>query len=94
MKLLKEKIIRIGDKEYPLKMSIRSMIEFEEMSGHSITSLGTLRDVTILFYCTIKAGGADMTYEEFMNVIDEKPDILNEFSQLVIEPSEKKAPDQ
>lgn len=94
MKLLKEKIIKIAEKEYPLKLSIRSMIEFEEMSGHSITSLETLRDITILFFCSIKAGGASFTYEEFMDVIDDNPDILNDFSALVVEPGEKKMADQ
>jgi hypothetical protein len=90
MKLLQAKIIRIGDKDYPIKMSIRAMIEFEQLSGHSISSVETLQDITIVFYCTVKAGGSDLTYEQFMDLIDDKPDALKSFNDLMIEKSEKK----
>jgi hypothetical protein len=90
MKLLQIKDIKIGDQDYPIKMSTRAMINFEEISGHSIATIQTLSDITILFYCTIKAGGATMTYEQFMDMIDDKPESIKAFSDAMIEPTEKK----
>jgi hypothetical protein len=90
MKLLETKQIRIGDKEYPAKMSMRAMINFEELSGHSISTVSSLSDITILCFCTIKAGGTEMTYEEFMNLIDDKPEILEAFSEAWMEKTDAK----
>lgn len=90
MRLLKEKVIKIAGVEYPLKMTIRAMIEYESMSGHSIGTIETLKDVTQLFYCTLKAGGKDITYDQFMDMIDSEAGILNEFSALMADPVEKK----
>lgn len=90
MRLLKEKVIKIAGVEYPLKMTIRAMIEYESLSGHSIGTIETLKDVTQLFYCTLKAGGKDVTYDQFMDMIDNEAGILNEFSALMADLSEKK----
>jgi hypothetical protein len=90
MKLLGEKKIKIGDKEYPLKMTYRAMIEYEKLAGHSIDKTESLADVTYLFYCTVRAGGADITYDQFMDLIDDKMGILNEFSSLMSVSGEKK----
>jgi len=90
MKLLEEKKIKISGTEYPLRMSYRAMIEFETISGHSISTLESIKDVTILFYCTLRAGGSDMTYEQFMDLIDNQLGIVNEFSALMAVNEEKK----
>jgi hypothetical protein len=90
MKLLQEKTVKIGDTEYPIKMSTRAMINYEALSGHSISTIQSLSDITILFYCTVKAGGSELTYEGFMDLIDDKPESLTAFSDLMIEPTEKK----
>lgn len=90
MKLLEEKKIKIAGREYPVRMSYRAMIEFEAISGHSISTLESIKDVTILFYCTLKAGGADMTYEQFMDLIDNELGVVNDFSALMAVNEEKK----
>lgn len=90
MKLLKSKNIKIGDKEYPVKISIRAMIEFENLSGHSISKVETLQDIIFIFYCAVKAGGSDMTYDQFMDLIDDKPEALGVFTDAMIEKREKK----
>ena len=94
MRFLQEKSIKINGVDYPLKMSIRAMMEYEMISGKSITKLETLADMTILFYSTIKAGGAKFSYDEFLDLIDNDINILNEFSALMAEPGEKKNPAQ
>mgnify|MGYP001279711435 CR=1 FL=1 len=90
MKLLETKTIKIGEKEYALKMSIRAMIEYEQISGHPISTIETLSDITIIFYCTIKAGGLNVTYDQFMDMIDDKPEALKAFTDTMIEKVEKK----
>jgi hypothetical protein len=84
MKLLEDKKIKIGDKEYLLKMSIRTMMRFETLSGHSIGIIRTLEDVIMLFYCSVKSGGIDITYDQFIDLIDDKIDCLKEFSAWAI----------
>lgn len=83
MELLTEKKIKIGDKEYSLKKSNRAMIEFEKLSGKSITQLSSIEDGFYFFYCCFKAGGNNYTFEEFMNLIDDYGGILNEFSTVM-----------
>jgi hypothetical protein len=80
MKLLEDKKIKIGDQEYLLKMSIRTMMRFETLSGHSIGEIKTLEDAIMLFYCSAKSGGLDVTYDQFVDLIDDKLDCLKEFS--------------
>jgi hypothetical protein len=91
MKLLDNKLIKIGDKDYLLKMSIRAMIEYEQLSGHSISIIESLKDITTIFYCTFKAGGNNMSYDEFMDLIDDKPESIKAFSDSMIEKVEKKS---
>lgn len=90
MKLLEEKIIKIGETDYPLKMSIRSMIEFERLSGHSISEISTLEDMVQIFFCTVKAGGANLSFDQFMDLIDDKPEAIEAFKNAMLETGEKK----
>jgi hypothetical protein len=90
MKLLKKNSIKIRDKEYPLKLCVRAMIEFEQIAGHSISTIESLADITVIFYCTFKYGGSDMSYNEFLDLIDDNPETLNDFADLIMEKTEKK----
>jgi hypothetical protein len=91
MKLLTPKIIRIGEVDYPVKMSIRAMIMYEQLAGKSITEdSDSLEDVTKLFYCVFRAGGTEITYDEFLNLIDDDIDVLSRFKDVISEPGEKK----
>lgn len=72
-------------------MSIRAMIDFENMTGRSIFKVqDTLSDVSVLLFCTLKAAGMDLPYEAFMDLIDDKPEVLTQFSEIVSEGTEKK----
>lgn len=90
MELLETKLIKIGDKEYPIKMTLRSMINFQKHTGKSIDDMSTLEDVTIYFYYTFKAGGSEMTYDEFMDMIDDKPESIAAFTAALTIKAEKK----
>ncbi len=90
MELLKDKIIRIGSKDYPIKLSVRAMIEFESMAGKPLSEMSSIKDVTIIFYCMLKAGGMTLNYDQFMDLIDDNPDALREFNDLVFDKTKKK----
>jgi hypothetical protein len=94
MKLLKDKSVKIGDREYPVKLSIRAMIEFEAMAGKSVSDISTMSDMVMVFFCSFKAGGNDMKYDAFLTLIDDNPDALDNFSDLMLDSGEKKNPDR
>lgn len=79
MKLLKIKTIKIAGKEYPFKLSVRAMIEYENMTSQSVSSLNTIEDIVRMFYCGLKAAGTDVTYDEFLNMVDDDPFIITDF---------------
>lgn len=92
MKLLQTKIIKIGDKEYPLKLSLRAMLQFEVLAGHPISEFKeSVQEMIYIFFCAIRAGGAELSYDEFLNLIDDQPEILKVFSGTILEQEEKKA---
>lgn len=92
MKLLQTKTIRIGDKDYTIKLSIRAMLEFENLTGHSISDFKeTVQEMIYIFFCAVKAGGSGLSYDEFLNLIDDEPEILKVFSDVIIDKDEKKA---
>lgn len=94
MKLLEAKKVKIGESEYPVKMSVRAMIDYEALAGHSITKVETVADITKLFFCTVKAGGSQLSYEQFLDLLDDNPGAISEFSNAMAEPGEKKVTDQ
>jgi hypothetical protein len=77
MKLLEVKTIKCGDKEFPIKITTRAQIEFEALSGGSISSLEGTAKVVQLFYCAAKAGARSegkeftYTYDTFLDAIDD-----------------------
>lgn len=79
MELLESKTIKIGDKDYKVKMTLRAFINYEKMTGHNISKIETLEDMVTFFYCVFKAGGNDMSYEDFLSLIDDKPESLAGF---------------
>ena len=80
MKLLEDKKIKIGDREFTAKMGMRTMINFEKLSGHSIDSIETLEDAIMLFYASVKRS-TELTYDEFLDLIDDDMDAVNDFTQ-------------
>jgi hypothetical protein len=91
MKLLRIATIKIGEKDYPVKRSIRAYLTFEALSGHSIEDFKeTMQDSVLFFFCCFQSGGNKQTYEEFLDLIDEDPDSITVFLEAMTEKSEKK----
>ena len=91
MRLLNTETISIGDKEYPVKMSVRAMIEIGNLTSENMPAF---QKAVIMFFCAIKAGGLKITYEEFLNLIDDHMESVTDFSNACLVESEKKTKDQ
>lgn len=83
---MKEKIIKIGDNEYLIKKSYRSLLEFEEMTGKSVTEIGkTIKDLLIFFFCMLKANNKiTFNFIEFLDLIDKYPESVDEFNEYIL----------
>lgn len=77
--------INIKDHEIELKYSFRALIIFEEITGKTMTTPDTLKDILILFYSIVLASAKgslqDWTWDNFMDWLDENPEITIEFTQ-------------
>lgn len=79
---MEEKITLFG-KEWVLKRSMTAFLLFEELRKKPISELGTtLVDTLTIFYCILKAKNKDFNYsfEEFIELLDEEIDALNNFN--------------
>ena len=81
----------INDKELTLKSSFRAMVAYEQITDH-IFSPSTVTDILVYFYCCIissKEYDGTMTFDEFMDYLDDNPSILQEFSEWMTETSKQ-----
>jgi hypothetical protein len=96
--MIKETTIKIGDKDYLIKKSYRSLLEFEEQTGKGINDMKeSLKDLFTLFYCIVISNNkTDFTFDDFIDLIDKNQDAMDNFNQFLIdsattvEDSEKK----
>lgn len=76
--------ITIKDKEIELKYSIRALIMYENVAEGSFTAM-SLTEILTFFYCIILTSAKDysLTWDEFLNWIDEDSNVLNEFGEWI-----------
>jgi len=94
---VKSKELKLGDQEFIFRLNFRAMIEFEKMSGKSISNMDyeSMIDNSMLLYCGIVAGmsfekkSLKIKYEEFVDLIDSN---INALMTLLID-DDKKAED-
>ena len=74
-------IINVKGKEVTLKYSFKSMMMFENITNKSFAP-STLTDVMVFMLCVILASSKDtqLTFEELIDMVDENPRIVEEFS--------------
>lgn len=94
MKLLDNKIVKIGELEFPVRITNRAMIEYENMTGSNISKLNGTMNIIQLFYCTAKAGAKSLgkefiyTFEEFLDIIDNYyMDVITNFTKVLSDES-------
>lgn len=73
--------IKINEKEITLKYTFRAMMIYEKITKTSFQPKG-ITEILIYFYSTILAADKDSTlsFEDFMDWIDENPSALTDFS--------------
>lgn len=76
--------IKIKDKEVTLKYSFRCFFIFENIMNRSFQP-NTTTDVLVFFYSTIMASekNLDFNFDEFLDMVDENPELLAEFSEFI-----------
>ena len=73
--------ITINDKDIELKYTLRSMMMYENITGKTFAPEG-VSDILTFFYCVVVASAKnyELKFDDFLDVIEENQDKLNEFS--------------
>lgn len=74
--------ITINNKEITLKYSFRALMIYEKITNHSFVPQ-SLTDVVVFMYCIITASNPDanISWDDFMDHIDNNPETFNEFAE-------------
>lgn len=82
--------IKIHDREIKLKYSFRSILLYENITGKSFNPV-TTTDTLIFMYSVIMASDKEIsfTFDEFMDMIDDNPKLVVEFSEFIASEFEK-----
>lgn len=81
--------ITINEKQYKIKYTLRALFIFEQITGKPF-NIGTLLDNYIFFYSIILANNDDaLTWDEFIDALDNDPSILTQISKAVEEAQQK-----
>ena len=81
--------ITIKNKTITLKRTFRSLIAYESATGKAFNPK-TVTESIMYFYCVIIASDMELelTYDEFMDWLDNNPTALQDFTQWLIEQTE------
>ena len=84
--------IKFGDKEYELRYTLRAFMFWEQMMNKTF-SVETLTDTYVLLYCFLLASNKpfDVTFEQFMDLLDENHGAVKEFNIWFREQTELQA---
>jgi len=92
----KNKVIMIGGKEYPCRITMGSMVRFKNQTGHDISKIdGTdLGEIATFMWCCVKSScvADDIEFNLNMEEFADRLDVENvtAFSQLMAADVEKK----
>lgn len=78
--------ITINEKKIQLKKTFRSLIAYESAMGKTFNPT-TITESIMYFYCVIIASDMELelTYDEFMDWLDDNPTALQDFTEWLIE---------
>lgn len=81
--------ITINNKEINLKKTFRSVIAYEQATKGTFNPT-TISETIMYFYCVIIASDTELeiTYDDFLNWLDDNPTALKEFTQWLIKVNE------
>lgn len=80
----------IKDKEYKLKITLRGMMIFEQITGKPF-GINNMIDEYVYFYSLLLANNPELniTFDEFIEELDENPSLIVEFKELLEQYSKK-----
>ena len=79
--------IKIKDKEYKVKPTLRAIFIFEQITDKSF-KLETMLDNYLYFYSLLLANNEDvMEWEEFLEILDEDPTIYLQLNEILLKNS-------
>lgn len=83
--------IKLGDKELSIKLSFRSLMTYERLSGKNYCNIITLEDILIYMYsCIISSDmNLELTFDEFIEQLDESPEAMAEFLSAIMDKQEE-----
>jgi hypothetical protein len=86
---MKQITIKVGDNEYIIKQSFRSLMEFEKLTKKPASEMDlSVNDLITFLYCVLRACNKETfkhNLDEFIDMLDENPDIINQFSNYLTE---------
>ena len=84
--------ILINGKEYPIKYGIRAMLIAEQITQKPF-SLDNMNEQLVFLYACLLAAENEltMTYEEFLDAVDEDMSIIIRFGQYLAEQQKKES---
>lgn len=82
--------IQIRQTEITLKYSMRALFQYETITGQSFNPK-TLQDFCTFFYCVVCSSNKDLdlTFDEFVDYLDEDPSKMNEFAEWLSKTMQK-----
>lgn len=82
--------MKIQGKEYKIKVTLRAMMIFEQITGKAFEVKNTM-DEMLYFYSILLANNPDcnISFGIFLDELDEHPEIIKEFQELILNYSKK-----
>lgn len=82
--------LQIKNTEVELKNKMRSLLIYEQITNKPFNP-STITDMMIYFYSVILAcePSIELTFNEFMDLIDEQPNLFDSFQSWLIKEGEK-----
>lgn len=72
--------ITIKDREVELKYGFRALMIYEKIYGESFNPKGLSEILCFMYCCIIGANEIDLTFQEYLDWMDQNPTVLGDFS--------------
>ena len=82
--------IKIGNKNYNLKYTIRTLFRFEQINKKPF-KIETLQDNYVFFYCLLLANNKDnvIEWDDFIDALDKDPTLFSKMSEIIAKQQKK-----
>lgn len=85
---MNEIYIKLGGTNYKIKLSFRSLMIFENITGKAVgEAQNSVNTIMLMFYSILKGCNKNFEYdfEQFVDLIDEEPETVEIFSNFLAE---------